>query len=151
MLFKDFQNVYNEIWSVIRERQDYLFFYSGTCFLNTIATATFKTNGQFISCSEQYIQQQKCFMGEAPYKKVKQVIDTCDPSRMKFIANHRNISKLSRYRRKGEWGEIAFEIVMLKFSQNPELRDMLLRTWDKQLIKPCPRDSLWEYIFFYSI
>ncbi len=126
----------------IREEQDYLFFYSGACFLSNFAPAKFKTNGQIFSCSEQYIQKQKCSLGEAP-EKAKQVMDTSDPARMKAVANHRNLPKLSRNRWEGECGDIGLEAVMLKFGQNPELRDMLLRTGDKQLIEAAPRDPLW--------
>lgn len=52
-----------------------------------------------------------------------------------------------RIRLRDDWEEAKVDVMIVgvgeKFSQNPELRELLLATGDRELVEHCPEDKFW--------
>lgn len=125
-------------------------------------------NGKIYSTSEHLYQAQK-FSHNEEYMEVIRNADT--PAKVYAIANQRKTQYSSKwYVNKNVYGELKVNdiidrskqlnisiridwdsvkdqvmrcVVFLKFSQNPQLKRLLLNTGNKYIIENSPRDSYW--------
>jgi ribA/ribD-fused uncharacterized protein len=109
--------------------------------LSNFADAPFhnKADGVYYSCSEQYIQRNKCLLfGDTI--GASRVMNCQDPVQMKRIG-----SRVRGYEPK-KWetnrDTIGLTANKLKFAQNNRLRQFLLQTGEKTLIESSP-DRVW--------
>ena len=91
-------------------------------------------------CAEQYMMYKKALLFE-DYSIAKEILKTKSPKKIK------ELGRLVQNFDSKVWDEHKAEIVLqgniLKFSQNPELKDYLLSTGDKILVEASPYDKVW--------
>lgn len=91
-------------------------------------------------CAEQYMMYKKALLFE-DYSIAKEILKTKNPKKIK------ELGRLVQNFDSKVWDEHKAEIVLqgniLKFSQNPELKDYLLGTGDKILVEASPYDRVW--------
>ena len=91
-------------------------------------------------CMEQYMMSHKAkLFGD---DEIKQQILFCqDPKKIKALGQ-----KVQNFD-EAIWGKAKYSIVLngnyLKFSQNPKLKDFLLKTGNEILVEASPYDSVW--------
>ncbi|MFG6368911.1 MAG: NADAR family protein [Lachnospiraceae bacterium] len=91
-------------------------------------------------CMEQYMMAYKAeLFGDNEIKN--QILSCRDPKKIKALGQKvRNFDEVV-------WGKIKYSIVLngnyMKFSQNPKLKDFLLKTGDKILVEASPYDNIW--------
>lgn len=120
----------------------YVFFFGPEDFCSNFYSCKFREpeTGFEYFCSEQ------CFMmRKAAFFHDEEIIE-----RMKVANTAKKVKALGR--KVKDFDEEAFsavraqlmrEAVLLKFGQNPELKQMLLDTGDKTLVEASPYDQLW--------
>ena len=91
-------------------------------------------------CAEQYMMYKKALLFE-DYAIAKEILKQKSQKKIK------ELGRLVRNFDSKIWDEHKFEIVLkgniLKFSQNPELREYLLSTGKKILVEASPFDTVW--------
>ncbi len=119
---------------------DYLFFWGGV--FSNFYPCKFIVDNITYNCSEQY------FM-----KKKQETFDIEDTILAQCILEESNPIKIKRYGRKVknfdevQWSKIRYDImkkaVYEKFSQNKDLKKILIDTNDKILVEASPFDKIW--------
>ena len=106
------------------------------CFSN-FAAASFVLKGHRWRTSEHYFQAQK-FAGSPREEEIRQARSPAIAARM---------GRSRRHRLRPDWEKVKDavmrEAVLAKFSQNTDLRAILLGTGDALLIEHTERDSYW--------
>jgi ribA/ribD-fused uncharacterized protein len=93
-----------------------------------------------LTCTEQYMMASKAWIfGDGEIKK--EILETRDPKQMKSLGR-----KVRNFDAK-IWNETKHSVVLNgnyhKFSQNKDIRDILLGTGDKILVEASPMDTIW--------
>ena len=99
-------------------------------------------NGIEFNCSEQYMMHGKASLFEGKDSKIaKDILDETNPPKIKKLG--RKVKNFDE----DTWNKNRFEIVyqgiLLKFSQNDELKQVLLGTGDTVIVEAAPRDRIW--------
>jgi ribA/ribD-fused uncharacterized protein len=106
------------------------------CFSN-FAAAPFTLHGRRWRTSEHYFQAQK-FAGTLREEEIRQVSSPAVAARM---------GRSRKHRMRPDWEKVKDalmrEAVLAKFSQNDDLRAVLLGTGDAVLVEHTERDSYW--------
>ena len=122
------------------ETEEYLFFYGGFCsqwlhspFVDSDSLLCFNT-------AEQWMM----------YKKAKFFNDNATASRIKEAEHPKLQKQLGRSVKNfndKQWDRVKENVVLrgniMKFTQNPELRQLLLNTKDKTIVEASPTDVVW--------
>ena len=118
--------------------KDVIFFYDGP--FSQWHKSTIKYNDLIFNCAEQFMMYHKALvMGDmesaAEIMKVKHPRDQKDLGR--HVKNYNQIKW-------DLWKEnVVYMANYLKFTQNPELFDILMDTGDKLLVEASPTDPIW--------
>lgn len=95
--------------------------------------------GNEYCCAEQYMMAMKAKIFDEPMFEV--IMKESEPGKIKRLG--RQIKNFNQE----EWDKIKFNIVSTgnyyKFSQNPELRQIIIATGDKYLVEASKYDSIW--------
>lgn len=122
-------------------------------FLSNFYIRKFTLDGQEWCCVESYYQSQKSI--NPIYRELIRSKST-SPSWCKFFGDsrigHPRISKRSWFRRfeqdlRDDWDDVKVEVMkkslFAKFSQNPDLRQALLKTGQAKIIEDNTKDEFW--------
>lgn len=115
-----------------------IFFYGG--FMSQWHPCKFSINDVEYNCAEQWMMAEKarCFKDS---EALQAIMDTDDPREQKAIG--RNINGFDKER----WESVAKEVVYLgnlaKFTQNPDLLELLEDTEEEELVEASPTDCIW--------
>lgn len=133
---------------VLTEDEDVIFFYSHKGSKKCLTKACFsqwwmsgfEENGIKYACAEQYMMYQKAILFNDPETAAK-ILKATEQKEMKALGREvRNFDPKT-------WNAHKSEIVVrgniLKFSQNPELKEFLLATGDKVLVEASMYDKIW--------
>lgn len=100
----------------------------------------FEEDGVIFCCAEQYMMYKKALLFE-DREHAEEILKTNDPKAIKALG------RLVKNFDDKVWNEHKSDIVLqgniLKFSQNPELKEYLLGTEDKILVEASPYDRVW--------
>lgn len=116
----------------------FVFFYGGP--FSQWYPSIFRIDGKEYNTAEQYMMAMKAdyFNDEGAYKEI---MKTNDPSEQKAIG--RTVNNFN----KEAWDAVSRGYVyngnIAKFSQNEELKEMLLATQDRELVEASPYDKIW--------
>lgn len=101
---------------------------------------SFVEGGITFCCAEQYMMYKKALLFK-DYAIAKEILRTTNPKKIK------ELGRLVQNFDSQVWDEHKAEIVLqgniLKFSQNPELKDYLLSTGGRILVEASPYDKVW--------
>lgn len=109
-------------------------------YLSNWYMSDFEVDGIRYSSMEQYMmyQKAKCFGDE---KIMEMILKTDDPREIKALG--RRVSNFNSTHWNGVRQIIVYEGLKAKFSQNPELKDMLKQTGDAVLAECSVKDRIW--------
>jgi len=100
----------------------------------------FKVNGNKFRCVEQYMMAQKALIFR-DFETFNKIMNSKDPVEMKHLG--REVKNFNAEK----WNEVKVKVVknavFAKFSQNWDLRKMLLETGDKLIAESNPMDRTW--------
>jgi ribA/ribD-fused uncharacterized protein len=117
----------------------FTFFWHGP--LSQWAQSPFKDqNGNSYNCCEQYMMAEKArIFGDN--ESLKKIMSTISPKDQKSLGR-----KVKGFNEK-IWNTystlVVYEGNLLKFSQNPEFREELIKTQDTILVEASPYDKIW--------
>lgn len=98
------------------------------------------TEGHTYECTEQYMMYAKAKLFNDD-ETAKKILETNSPKLMK------NLGRQVKGFVESVWDQHKFNIVvegnMLKFTQNPDLKEMLLATGTSTLVELSPLDKIW--------
>lgn len=102
--------------------------------------ATFEEKGRVFNCTEQYMMYRKATMF-GDYETADKIMEAREPRDQKALGRTvRNFNSKV-------WNENARQIVyegcLLKFSQNPKLKDVLMSTKGSLLAEAATNDLIW--------
>lgn len=123
-----------------------IYFYSHNfgdykCFSN-FYQSKFNIDNLNFNCSEQYFMYIKCLTFEPENQNLqKQILEEHDPSKIKSYGR-----MIKNYNEK-KWNFIRYDVMKTalinKFSQNEDLRNILLSTKNKKLYEASKYDKIW--------
>eukprot|EP00299_Pterocystis_sp_00344_P012385 c5940_g1_i1.p1 GENE.c5940_g1_i1~~c5940_g1_i1.p1 ORF type:complete len:160 (-),score=29.54 c5940_g1_i1:3-482(-) len=100
----------------------------------------FTENGITYNTAEQYMMYQKAVLFHDP-DVAQQILDTNDPKQQKKLG--RLVSGFVEDVWNTKRTEIVVAANMAKFSQNEQLKQLLLSTGEKVLVEASPLDNIW--------
>lgn len=112
------------------------------CFSNFYPCSFVDVNGLRFNCSEQYFMYKKCLLFEPNNIDAQQrILNETNPTTIKSLGRrvknyHENIWRSYRF-------AIMKQALYLKFSQNPELKDILLNTLSARIYEASKWDKIW--------
>ncbi len=127
------------------EKENEIYFYEKNGkygFMSNFYNSTFVENNISFNCSEQYFMYYKCL-----------TFDKDNLSLLSKILHETSPPKIKRFGRQvnnyndDTWNEIRYNVMLkgliLKFSQNNDLKEQLLSTNPKFLYEASPIDKIW--------
>jgi ribA/ribD-fused uncharacterized protein len=102
--------------------------------------AKFHHMNENFNCSEQAYMWRKGLHFE-DFAMANKILLLTDPGQQKKAG--RLISGFNQLSWDAVKREVMFQVVLAKFSQNPELKDWLLSTGDALLVEASPYDKVW--------
>lgn len=100
----------------------------------------FTVNDITFNCAEQYMMYEKAMLFE-DYDTAVKILETDDPWEQKALG--RTVSDFDP----DQWNEVARDIVfagnVAKFTQNNQLKEVLLKTKGTTLVEASPYDKIW--------
>lgn len=127
------------MWTV-KAMSNYLFFYSKHSPLSNWYPAEFVWCGIKFANAEQAMMWAKAKHFE-DQEIADKLVNTTDPSTCKRLG--RQVKNFID----SEWDavrqDIVFELLVEKFGQNEDIKQLLLRTTGKELVEASPRDRVW--------
>jgi hypothetical protein len=123
---------------VISER--YVMFWNRPSPFDQWTTANFTLDGICYVCPEQYMMASKArLFGDLEIEQ--QILATESPK------EHKRLGRAVRGFDASVWSEVRCEIVrkgnLAKFSQNHELKKLLIETGDRSFVEASPLDKIW--------
>ena len=130
------------------ETEDAIYFYGHTgdspytCMSNFYPCQFVDDVGNTFKCSEQYFMYHKCLMFDADNTALlAAILGSRSPAKIKQFG--RQVANFDN----DVWSENRFNIMkeanILKFSQNDDIREILLGTNDKTLYEAAKNDKIW--------
>ncbi len=122
------------------ETADFVMFWKPPAVLGQWTPSPFEVDGTDYNCTEQYMMAEKArLFGDM---QIRSRILKSDSPRA-----HKQLGRKVRNFDENIWKAKRFDIVvagnMAKFSQNPEMRAVLLATGNKTLVEASPLDRIW--------
>jgi len=118
--------------------EDFTFFWQGP--LSQWHKCHFIWRFDYFNCAEQYMMYNKATFFQ-DYETAKKIMKSSNPKEQKSLGK-----KIKNFNPK-EWDEVKKEIVIegnyCKFSQNENLKKILLNTKDRILVEASPFDKVW--------
>jgi len=97
-------------------------------------------SGLTFSCNEQYFMYQKAkFFGDEEIAGL--ILKTDNPGKAKLYG--REVRNFDNQAWSSVREEIMYQGLLLKYRQNPDLRDLLLSTGNRPIAEASPYDSIW--------
>ena len=125
-----------------RQNEVILIFFSKHTVLSHHFTCEFVVNGRKYTSIEQYMTRERAIFAKASQETLQKIMSEHDPVQLKTIMHF-----LKRDNRQREWEAIAPEkikpAILAKFSQNEELKKILINTGDKILGEASPHNRFW--------
>lgn len=119
-------------------KDKFYFFYGG--FLSQWHGSEFVIDGVKYNCAEQYMMSEKAKLFGDDFK-YDLIMQTSNPYRQKKLGRLVNNFNLRK------WNEVCKDVVVkgnyAKFSQNENLKKLLLETGDKELVEASSTDTIW--------
>ncbi|MCQ2245068.1 MAG: NADAR family protein, partial [Bacteroidaceae bacterium] len=100
----------------------------------------FKVNGNTFNCVEQFMMAQKALIFR-DFETFNKVMNSKDPVEMKHLG--REVKNFDAEKWDGVKMKVVKRAVMAKFSQNWDLRELLLQTGDRLIAESNPMDRIW--------
>lgn len=117
---------------------NYTFFWNGV--FSQWYPSTFNDGQRTYNCAEQYMM----------YHKAMTFNDTYTANKIMATDNPREQKKLGRLVQNfnaAKWDQVKFDIVLegnrLKFTQNDDLLEELIKTGDTEMVEASPYDKIW--------
>lgn len=116
----------------------YLFFYKGE--FSQFFSCNFIEQGITYNCAEQYMMSKKAVLFKDFYTNEKIMNSNIPYEQKKYgrIVKNFNEKKWNKFKR-----NIVISGNYLKFSQNPELKEMLMLTKKRKIVECSPTDKIW--------
>ena len=130
------------------ETENAIYFYGHTsdspyiCLSNFYPCQFMDDTGNTFNCSEQYFMYHKCLMFNSENTNLlAAILRSRSPTKIKQLG--RQVANFDD----DAWNENRFAIMkaanFLKFSQNDDIREILLETGDKVLYEAAKNDKIW--------
>jgi len=128
----------------LRSKSDFAFFWHNgndifDCF-SQWRTSNFQVSINRYSCCEQYMMAEKARIFDDEQVR-KKIMETTDPMDMKILGR-----QVKKFRDK-KWDKVKYSVVLnanyYKFTQNKEMREILLDTGNKIIVEASPTDMIW--------
>lgn len=134
------QDVFFNSWASLPKMKGYFFFYETKDPLSQWYRCTFEEDGITFYSSEQYMMYHKALLFNDK-EVASKILSTTNQRKQK------ELGRLVRGFQEEVWMKKRERIVyngnLLKFQQNPTLKDYLLDTSGKILVEASPNDSIW--------
>ena len=134
------QKRFFEEWSTMPTMKDYLFFYETQSPLSQWYKCNFTENGIIFQSAEQYMMYHKALLFDDNEIATK-ILATTNQRKQK------ELGRLVQNFKENVWikhrAEIVYNGNLLKFQQNPELKEYLISTSGKILVEASPTDCIW--------
>lgn len=122
----------------MRVTDKYVFFW-GSEFSN-FYPAEFVIDGQKFNCSEQYFMWSKAkFFGDEEI--AKQILDATEPIIQKKLG--RKVAKFDADKWMEVCKDVMYQAVKAKFTQNEDLKNIILKYKGKTFVEASPYDGIW--------
>ena len=100
------------------------------------------SRGNKFCCSEQFFMYEKCIQFDPTNTKLlEQILKETNPTKIKALG--RKVQNFNN----DVWNIVRsdkmYAGLVLKFTQNPKLKQLLLSTGDKLLYEASPKDKIW--------
>jgi hypothetical protein len=124
--------------SDVTERDGFVFFWNG--WPSQWHPADFTIDGVAYTCAEQFMMAEKArLFGDD--ETLRQILAATSPREHKALG--RNVRGFDEERWTAACREVVYRGNVGKFSQNAELKALLLATGDKTLVEASPTDRIW--------
>jgi hypothetical protein len=124
--------------SDVTERDGFVFFWNG--WPSQWHPADFTIDGVAYTCAEQFMMAEKArLFGDD--EVLRQILATASPREQKALG--RNVRGFEEERWTAACREVVYRGNVGKFSQNADLKALLLATGDKTLVEASPTDRIW--------
>lgn len=120
------------------KKEDFIFFWGGT--YSQWAPSKFVIDGVLYNCCEQYMMAKKALMFH-DYVALQKIMSSKDPSYQKEQGRKVidfDVNLWTKYCR-----QIVYDANYAKFTQNPEMREELIATGNKEIVEASPEDKIW--------
>jgi ribA/ribD-fused uncharacterized protein len=129
---------YHSRMSHVTEKGSFVFFWSG--WPSQWYPADFAIDGVEYGCAEQFMMAEKArLFGDK--EALHAILRTDSPVEQKALG--RTVRDFDEARWTGACREVVYRGNIAKFSQNPDLLELLLVTGDKTLVEASPKDRIW--------
>ena len=117
-----------------------LLFHSGPYSQWSKTHKPFTVSGREYVCCEQYMMAEKARLFE-DYESMKRIMKTNNSREQKKLG--RNVKHFDQKIWEANCDEIVFQGNLAKFSQNEDLKEMLLATGNQLIAEAAPNDTIW--------
>jgi ribA/ribD-fused uncharacterized protein len=139
---------YSREWLLSQNRnREFVFFckpcnmyYEPECCFCQWQYSEFTSNQKVYTCAEQYMMAEKARVF-ADGGIAKQIMKTSDPKKMKALG--RKVKNFKNEVWVAQRYSVVFNGNYYKFTQNENMRDILLATKDRVLVEASPLDTVW--------
>jgi ribA/ribD-fused uncharacterized protein len=127
------------------ETEDSIYFYgikNDYAYMSNFYQSTFYENKIKYNCSEQYFMYYKCLTFDTTNNELlEKILNESSPTKIKKLG--RSVNNYNEEIWSNKRYEIMVNALRLKFSQNDNIKDKLLKTENKNLYEASQFDRIW--------